>query len=282
MPTENPDQRAMHVQSIKARVARADYVVDPAAVAEAHAAAQRPRHAICWPPGRSDGVLIAGERTARSAPARLSAGAARRVTRPTHVDALGRRARAPSRRTARSPRRRSRPAPPAGTPSCAATSATPGASGSAARSISMRTPLRRARWPASVAIPSLRSISACAPAARERAALAPGAAAGAGRRRPARPARRARPSSTASPAAGAAERAGDADAVARPRAVAARRARPRRRPSRRRSPTSVSAGARVTSPPRSSRRSRAASASMPRTHCVAASAPKPSGMPIAT
>src|SRR3954454_25218449 len=32
MPTENPDQRAMHVQSIKARVARADYVVDPAAV----------------------------------------------------------------------------------------------------------------------------------------------------------------------------------------------------------------------------------------------------------
>jgi hypothetical protein len=35
MPTENPDQRAMHVQSIKARVARADYVVDPAAVAEA-------------------------------------------------------------------------------------------------------------------------------------------------------------------------------------------------------------------------------------------------------
>ena len=35
MPTENPDQRAMHVQSIKARVERADYVVDPAAVAEA-------------------------------------------------------------------------------------------------------------------------------------------------------------------------------------------------------------------------------------------------------
>jgi hypothetical protein len=35
MPTENPDQRAMHVESIKARVARADYVVDPAAVAEA-------------------------------------------------------------------------------------------------------------------------------------------------------------------------------------------------------------------------------------------------------
>jgi hypothetical protein len=35
MSTENPDQRAMHVQSIKARVARADYVVDPAAVAEA-------------------------------------------------------------------------------------------------------------------------------------------------------------------------------------------------------------------------------------------------------
>ncbi len=35
MPTENPDQRAMHVQSIKARVARADYVIDPAAVAEA-------------------------------------------------------------------------------------------------------------------------------------------------------------------------------------------------------------------------------------------------------
>ena len=35
MPERTPDQRAMHVQSIKARVARADYVVDPAAVAEA-------------------------------------------------------------------------------------------------------------------------------------------------------------------------------------------------------------------------------------------------------
>jgi hypothetical protein len=35
MPTENPDQRAMHLENIKARVARADYVVDPAAVAEA-------------------------------------------------------------------------------------------------------------------------------------------------------------------------------------------------------------------------------------------------------
>ena len=35
MPEETPDPRAMHVESIKARVARADYVVDPAAVAEA-------------------------------------------------------------------------------------------------------------------------------------------------------------------------------------------------------------------------------------------------------
>ena len=35
MPTENSDPRAMHVENIKARVARADYVVDPAAVAEA-------------------------------------------------------------------------------------------------------------------------------------------------------------------------------------------------------------------------------------------------------
>jgi hypothetical protein len=35
MPERTSDQRAMHVQSIKARVARADYVVDPAAVAEA-------------------------------------------------------------------------------------------------------------------------------------------------------------------------------------------------------------------------------------------------------
>ena len=35
MPKESPDQRAMHVQNIKARVERADYVVDPAAVAEA-------------------------------------------------------------------------------------------------------------------------------------------------------------------------------------------------------------------------------------------------------
>jgi hypothetical protein len=35
MPQETPDPRAMHVESIKARVARADYVVDPAAVADA-------------------------------------------------------------------------------------------------------------------------------------------------------------------------------------------------------------------------------------------------------
>jgi Anti-sigma-28 factor, FlgM len=35
MPTEIPDERAMYVESIKARVARADYVVDPSAVAEA-------------------------------------------------------------------------------------------------------------------------------------------------------------------------------------------------------------------------------------------------------
>src|SRR5213079_2992840 len=35
MPEETPDPRAMHVESIKARVARADYVVDPTAVAEA-------------------------------------------------------------------------------------------------------------------------------------------------------------------------------------------------------------------------------------------------------
>jgi hypothetical protein len=35
MPEETPDLRVMHVESIKARVARADYVVDPAAVAEA-------------------------------------------------------------------------------------------------------------------------------------------------------------------------------------------------------------------------------------------------------
>jgi hypothetical protein len=36
MPAETPEStRAMHVQSIKARVARADYVVDPAAVADA-------------------------------------------------------------------------------------------------------------------------------------------------------------------------------------------------------------------------------------------------------
>jgi Anti-sigma-28 factor, FlgM len=35
MPQETPDPRVMHVESIKARVARADYVVDPAAVAEA-------------------------------------------------------------------------------------------------------------------------------------------------------------------------------------------------------------------------------------------------------
>jgi hypothetical protein len=35
MSEEIPEPRVMHVENIKARVARADYVVDPAAVAEA-------------------------------------------------------------------------------------------------------------------------------------------------------------------------------------------------------------------------------------------------------
>jgi hypothetical protein len=35
MPEDIPEPRVMHVENIKARVARADYVVDPTAVAEA-------------------------------------------------------------------------------------------------------------------------------------------------------------------------------------------------------------------------------------------------------
>ena len=35
MNQETPESRAMHVENLKARVARADYVVDPAAVADA-------------------------------------------------------------------------------------------------------------------------------------------------------------------------------------------------------------------------------------------------------
>ena len=89
------------------------------------------------------------------------------------------------------------------------------------------TPLRSARWRASVASPSLRSIIAVAPAAAS-----------------ARPSREPRPrpqvarrtsaasagvpplSSSPPPGLGAAQLAGHADEVARPRAVAARRARP--------------------------------------------------------
>ena len=64
-------------------------------------------------------------------------------------------------------------------PSCAATSATPAPAAAPSRSISRRTPLRAARCAASVAIPSERSIIACAPPRRARGPR-PAAAAGAG------------------------------------------------------------------------------------------------------
>lgn len=35
MPRETPEPNTMHVEALKARLARADYVVDPSAVAEA-------------------------------------------------------------------------------------------------------------------------------------------------------------------------------------------------------------------------------------------------------
>ena len=114
-----------------------------------------------------------------------------------HARGVGGTPRRPGTRTARSPRRRRPPAPTARRRAARATSATPGASGSASRSIAIATPLRRARWRASVARPSERSIIALAPSGGQgaplgQARLGPQVGAHEARRRRAR-GRRARP-----------------------------------------------------------------------------------------
>jgi hypothetical protein len=49
MSPDSPESRAMHVESLKARVARDDYVVDPEAVAEAMLRRTIPRRASAHP-----------------------------------------------------------------------------------------------------------------------------------------------------------------------------------------------------------------------------------------
>ncbi len=47
-----PELQAMHVERLKQRVARADYVIDPMAVAEALLRHTTPRHERVWAPLR--------------------------------------------------------------------------------------------------------------------------------------------------------------------------------------------------------------------------------------
>ena len=165
-------------------------------------------------------MLVAAQRARGAARAERHAGLAGR--HPADRRGVGRaRRRAPGTRTARSPRRRSPPAPTARRRAARATSATPGASGSASRSIADRTPLR-ARDVRGVGGEPVGEVDHRVRAARgERRPLAQARQRGAAgaherRRRPARA-----PSSTASPRGrGCAERAGDADEVARPGSVA--------------------------------------------------------------
>ena len=217
-------------ESSRLRVQRADYVVDPAAVADAmmrHAVSQR----RWWNPRSVAAATPAGAQHDRGR-ARGDARRSRSAPPPTRPP-RGRPA--PRRRRARSPRPPPRRAPTAGTPSCARDVGD--AVGERQRvevDPQRQTPPARATCPASEARPSERSIIAWAPA---RASARPAARRGRGRRW--------RAVSAVGPlgaavedreaGAGGAERAGHADEVAGPRAVAPDDARPRRRPSRRRS-----------------------------------------------
>ena len=181
----------MKLAALKDQIARDQYAVDPDVVAEAlirrvRAAARG--HAA----GSADAMLVAAQLARRAARAEASPPARPRDDRAHARACPRRRSRRPRTRTARSPRRRSPPAPTASTPSCAATSATPG--GERQR---VEVDLDRARrcaarrGAASVARPSERSIIACAPGRGERAPLGQprlGAQVGArrARRRPSR------------------------------------------------------------------------------------------------
>ena len=216
---DNREDRMMKLAELKAQIARAEYVVDPDVVAEAfvrrvcrRARESRRRSA--------DAMLVAAQRACSAARAERHAGlAGRHPCRPPSAPARAAR-RAAGTRTARSPRRRSPRAPAARRRAAPPPRRRPARA--AARRGRSRSPRRcaRARWRASVARPSERSIIAWAPARPARGPR-PGAARGAGRRARASAPPCARPSSTASPAAGGAERAGHPDEVAGARAVAA-------------------------------------------------------------
>ena len=151
--------RAMRTQELKLRIQRADYVVDPVAVAEAmlrHALSQR----RWWNPVAACATPPAQQHDAPAGP--------RRPTRPTSAAPRPRPPRGPPgrrRRTARSPRRPPAASSHAGTPSCARDVGD--AVGERQRvevDLDARRRSARARCPASEARPSERSIIACAPA----------------------------------------------------------------------------------------------------------------------
>ena len=187
---------------------------------------RRPRYQRCSYPSIRTASPRSSESVAPGAPARTSP---IQLTRTSPSVGHGRLDRArdprrPRRSTARSLRRPSRRAATGGTPSSAATSATPACQRQRAE-LDVQRP-RRWRGPrcaASVASPSERSIIACTPAPPARGPRAAAASARARARAPPRAAgvRAARPSSTASAAPAAPRRPGHADEVSGARAVAA-------------------------------------------------------------
>ena len=154
----------MNAAQLKEQIERGEYQVDPVAVADAMLRRLR---------GLTQNECSYPE-SSPSASTKATPGVPS-TTKPTHVSSAPRlrgpralfellRASGPARRrTARNPRRRSRRTTAGRRRARAAISATPSASGSEDSDSSIRTPLRRARWPASVARPSDRSIIARAP-----------------------------------------------------------------------------------------------------------------------
>ena len=130
----------MKLASLKDQIARDQYAVDPDVVAEAFIRRVRAERAGTPPVSRRDARSRAASRAAPPA-LNVTPGLARGDR--AHARGAGRRGVAAARHA-----HSSKSSPPAAasshgsTPSCAATSATPGASGSASRSISIATPLR--------------------------------------------------------------------------------------------------------------------------------------------
>ena len=205
---------------------RARHVRGGRAAGRRGAAAPCGRSARCG--ASADVVLVSAQRPIRAARPRAEPGLAAGATARDAADRRdgraqrGRRRGRQARAATRSPRRRSRPARrPA--PSCAATLRDGGRERQRVEVDLERARRWRARCaPASVAMPSERSISACAPARGQRAR--PRARRGSRAqvaRRPASSGPSARPSQDRQARAGGAERAGHHDRVAGPRAVAA-------------------------------------------------------------